>query len=192
MKKIYLLQEGNICNCGLFEEIKKTIKEKYTNDSQIIIEENDFKKIIKKLKKENKLHKKFIWTDSEDDFNKLSCLGLDIFEYKKNENKTEFERDLIKIYKKLSKDYLKIIKNEKWGYLQEETSKEHIEKLLIKIINNTKEFATIDKLSRLFGYIQGILVSESLINVKEERNRTRKLFKKVYKKHGYDQKTIEA
>jgi len=93
-----------------------------------------------------------------------------------------------KIYKELSKKYLKKIENKEWNAISEKTSKKHIEKMLKELPNLNM---SIDKSSRFLGFIQGVLCAYGIIDVDQERNETRKLFQKYYKENQITQETID-
>jgi len=99
------------------------------------------------------------------------------------------QNELKDLYAFLAERYIDKLKNYDWVSKQQETSKEHI-LFLLREIKNKENFKSIDKLARLFGYIQGILTVHEVISVQEERNFTRPYFQKIYKKHGIEQETI--
>jgi hypothetical protein len=78
-KKIYLIQEGMMHKA--FYKILKKIKSIAQNEGQYLINEKNFQKIIKILKKDYCLRKDFKWENKDEEFNELSNLGIEIFEY---------------------------------------------------------------------------------------------------------------
>lgn len=93
---------------------------------------------------------------------------------------------LRKINKKLFKRYLNILRNE-------DLKKEQLNivyKLSLMGIKNIKELP-VDKSSRWLGFVQGVLFSFNLINLEEERNFSRILFQKHYKKKKKNVKTYD-
>jgi hypothetical protein len=49
-----------------------------------------------------------------------------------------------------------------------------------------------DKLSRWVGFLQGNLFQFKIIDIDEERNYSREIYKPIYIKNGMDSKTVEV
>ena len=65
---------------------------------------------------------------------------------------------------------------------------EHISSMLKTIITN--EDMPIDKISRWFGFIQGVLTVNKVITVEEERQFTRMFFSYIYRRNNEPHTTI--
>lgn len=97
---------------------------------------------------------------------------------------------LKEVYKSLAIRYVDVIMLNDWSTDIQECSKPHLLKMLRLIIDGDS-FTNADKLTRLMGYIQGVLTALGLIKVSVERLYSRSLFTEVYDKHGIKQKTID-
>ena len=105
-----------------------------------------------------------------------------------NDNVT---KDILNVYSILAERYEIIINDYKDDFISYDkyTSKEHILNMLKSFSRNDKDL-TIDKASRSFGYIQGILACQGVIDIEYERNHTRPFFQLVYTTHNIKQQTI--
>lgn len=67
--------------------------------------------------------------------------------------------------------------------IQEEFSNKHLGWMCHTAIENIIAWPD-DKLNRWLGYIQGVMAMKGYVRVKEERDKTRELFHKVYAQRG--------
>jgi len=88
------------------------------------------------------------------------------------------QKPLNKVHKKLIKRYIGMLDT---IFLREE---KHIMIMLYELKKNLKTFPP-DKTSRWIGYIQRFLIEQNFTTVKKERDFSRPLFHKAYKKMGY-------
>ena len=60
-----------------------------------------------------------------------------------------------------------------------ETSADNLKWMCVTLVENINTFP-VDKISRWIGFVQGVLACQGLLNVTEERDRTRPLFHAAY------------
>ena len=106
----------------------------------------------------------------------------------------EFKKDILKAYATLATEYIEKIGDQQWAFPDEKCGSDHILKILKKLSNGEDpefENSSIDKTSRLFGFIQGVLCAVGVLGVDSERDNTRPIFQGIYHKYKMAQKTVE-
>jgi hypothetical protein len=66
------------------------------------------------------------------------------------------------------------------------------EEFLINFCNSSLTISNPDKLSRWVGYIQGVLIERSILDVRFERDLSREIYRPIYEELGYDTTTVEV
>jgi len=95
-------------------------------------------------------------------------------------NNNSLRIDFFNTHIRISKKYKRILLKE-GSCLSGNINKEELISMLDSIIENGEK--NIDEVSREIGFIQGVLVSNELIDFKKELSYTKPLFNKIYKKH---------
>lgn len=93
-----------------------------------------------------------------------------------------YNSEMIKAHSRLIERYIEIIKNSNMS--EADRSK------WINFCITALSLKNADKLSRWVGFIQGILFSNGLITIEEERNFSRDIYKPIYEQWGLDSKTV--
>lgn len=114
-----------------------------------------------------------------DHINLQDLLGLDATGQKEQ----TLEKELRQVNNNLFFKYKKILED------FNSCSPKDVYDLCEKATTNSDKL-TLDKHSRWLGYVQGRLISENTISVKEERYYVRPIYQEVYKKYGIEQETL--